>query len=217
MAYFKRWDRVVVINLDESVERLDAFHESIATSSMLTSATVERFSAFSPMTSFAPTWYLKGDLKDGPSYNRYWACRQSHMAVWQKAILDNVEHLLVLEDDADILPEFDVGFTAFFMSMPVKWLGYSLGFFPWNAPENVNDRCDRSRGYGSTHAYGLNRQGLMRVYEHVEWHNRIVIDHALAGLHGEVPQFYAPGKELVKQRKGVLSDITGTVNDYSWK
>lgn len=220
MAKFTGWDKVWVINLDASWERFAEFCLGWAKPAGVPWQGPwpypQRFPAYTARDAQAPSWYLSGDAKNAPHAARYWACRASHLAVWRRSLAAGYGHVLILEDDADPTPEFREGFPRFFESMPDGWMGYWAGFFPWNAPQRVNDWCDRSRGYGGLHAYGLNRQGLHRAIDHVEWHSRSVIDHALAGLHREEPHFYAPTTEMVKQRKGVVSDITGTVNDYCY-
>jgi hypothetical protein len=200
------WDRVAVINLDHRTDRMEQFRKGVRGSEMLSSVAIQRFPACNPRTVARPGWFQSGHNRNP---DPFWACRESHLRLWQQAILDNVQHLLVFEDDAGIWRDFDERFQRFFRELPANWLGYQLGGFWWGGGVPVSPHCQRMTGCGGLHAYALNAAGLRRAYDHVMWHRTEWLDVATASLHAEEPHFYAPERFFVSQLPGYSDNFGG--------
>jgi GR25 family glycosyltransferase involved in LPS biosynthesis len=200
------WDRVVVINRDDRQDRLSAFMSCLMNSKLL--GDVRRFDAVTAKTLAHPTWFVS-HIGSVARQAAYWCCRESHLRVWNQAILEGVRHLLVFEDDAVIPETFDQQAEAFFSELPEDWYGYQLGGFKWDGARKLTENCGLMKGCGGLHAYGLSAIGLQRTYDHVLYHNRSDLDHATAGLQGEEPHYYCPRKWFVPQVAGYSDNYFG--------
>lgn len=198
------WDRVVVINLARRADRLDAFRRAIGGSTILRGADVQRFEAVTAGDCVRPDWWSAAGFGD---QSAYWACRESHLRVWQRAMLDGVERLLVFEDDAQPHPDFDVRFPRFHAELPAGWLGYQLG--GWGETAEVSANCSRMLRCGGLWAYALNAAGLRRAYGHVCWHVQESIDAATRVLQQVQPDFYMPPGWLVSHAAGYSDNAKG--------
>jgi len=210
MAKWTPWDRVVVINLDRRTDRWEEVQAEIAKSKLLSSVKLERFSAITPEQSPSPTWFVSKSDPSNPVPN--WCCRQSHIAVLAKAITDGVQHLLKLEDDFNISSDFDERFGKFFAEMPDDWYGYQLSGVHLKDPEKLPGRshCGRNRGTWCTDMIGLNRAGVLRTYDHLQWHSTISNDRAHQSLYAQDRHFYRPLKFFAQQRES-FSDLRGVL------
>ena len=203
-----RWDRVIVINLPDRPDRLEAFRRTVRQSKILSGVTIERHAGFTPAEMPCPTWWAAWK----PTH---YACRAAHLDVWRGAIRDRVRNLLVFEDDARIYANFDARLTAFAANLPADWWGYQLGGFTWRGHGSMPAAPGvlRMGGIGGLHCYGLNAPGIRRAYDHVLWHNQVALDAATAQLYREEPHFYMPARFFVSQAAG-YSDNEGRDVDY---
>ncbi len=198
--------RIVCINLDHRADRWERFSAQAAGSRFLTAhGGVQRFSARSPADTVAPTWYMTGRGHRGGD----WACRASHLAVWERAILDGVQHLLVFEDDSLFDPGFDDAAEAIQAELPDGWLGCYLGGHVTGTTTPFRPHCSRLVSSWCNHATAFSAAGLRRAHDHVTWHNRLGLDAAMRLLteHDEPRGFYAVPRWVVTQAAS-FSDIS---------
>jgi hypothetical protein len=107
MATWVPWDRILVLNCDQSTDRLARFRRDWATSRILSSFECKRFRAIPATEAPRPSWWNPKHTERPGSADGYWSCRRSMMSIIEEALSDNVAHLLVLEDDAYPRPMFD--------------------------------------------------------------------------------------------------------------
>lgn len=81
-----------------------------------------------------------------------WNCKQSHLAVWQKALDDGIQTLCVFEDDVTFVDDFGPHLEAFLAEVP-EWDMLYLGGQHWKLPMFVNERIAQGLRVGRTHAY----------------------------------------------------------------
>jgi hypothetical protein len=133
------------------------------------------------------------------------------MEIMEKALVDGVEHLLVLEDDAYPRSMFDETFPSFFKEMPEDWIGYKLFSFPDYAPDPVGVHCGRLKVNGSnggTQAMGLRREGL-RAWHDSAWRN-------IDCLYDQFSEPYAQGR-MYRPIPYLFSEHNGiSVANGSW-
>lgn len=97
------FDKVVVINLDKRVDRLEKITKQLDDLGI----TFERFSAI-----------------DGTGKNPMLANRDSHLQVWRENLGKKV---LVLEDDAHFVDDFQERFDQVIQTLPENWDVFYLG------------------------------------------------------------------------------------------
>jgi hypothetical protein len=134
-----------------------------------------------------------------------WGCMQSHRQILERAILDGVEKLLVLEDDAKFDGRFAERFASFMAAVPDHWDGLMLGGQNMSTPIPVSDGITRSVNCQRTHAYAVRGRYLRELYR-VWVSGAGHCDHLMGPMHGEW-KVYQPDPFLIAQRAGV-SDIT---------
>jgi hypothetical protein len=196
--------RVVLLNLDR---RLDRWNEV--------------------MGQFAQDWPFRKPVRwraiDGQkcptpyewrSGGGAWGCMQSHRQILEQCLLDGVDSILVLEDDALLMPNFREDLTAFMTEVPPDWECLMLGGQHMKAPIPVSERVVRCTNTQRTHAYILRGSIIRDLYR--EWVSRKGhCDHSMGPFCAD-RRTYAPTRFLIAQ-KGGSSDISGRVDKVrSW-
>jgi len=200
----KYFDRVVVINMKRRPDRLADFESNLRKWGW----------------PFAwPTWVEGVDGASNKLPTPYghrdgggaWGCMLSHRRVLESAILDGVDKLLVLEDDARIGKDFTQKVKEFLENVPDDWDQLMLGgqHIGRSLPVTVNATVVRCKNTQRTHAYALRGDYLKALYQY--WVSTVGhCDHRM----GEVQiryKVYAPKRFLVSQAHG-KSDISGGMN-----
>lgn len=132
-----------------------------------------------------PPWYKAG--------SGAWGCHQSHVQVIERAIMDGVKRLLVLEDDVFFVPDFSDRVESFLRALPPSWDQLYLGgqhlHQRSHPPRIVNRHALRAHNVNRTHAYALSYSGMRTAYkfltdyaEHLK-NPSYHIDHRLGLLH----------------------------------
>lgn len=196
-ALKESFDRVVVINLARRFERRSQFTQRFENWPF---KTPQRFEAIDGFQVEVPA-----DWDKGPGA---WGCMLSHRAVLGSAIADGVKSLLVLEDDAYPVPDFEGRSADFLARVPSDWDCLMFGGEHLMAPAPVAPGIVRCMATNRTHAFALRGRimpALLRYWHHYKTDH---CDIVLASLmrHCNV---YAPDPFLIGQGAG-FSDITET-------
>lgn len=134
-------------------------------------------------------------------------CRKSHMGI----LKDHQDSdLLVLEDDAEFIPNFEEELAKSWECLPDDWDMVYLGANPLQY-EKVNDRWLRSYQCSSTHAYILRKKVIPDFLAQAEKYNGHV-DVAYAQIHARY-KVYIARPTLVFQSP-TYSDINESYVDY---
>lgn len=193
--------RVVVINLRRRVDRLSALQRQIAACDW----------PFPQPTVFDAVDGQKLPVPyDWEAGEGAWGCMQSHRQVLERAIMDDVESLLVLEDDACFRPTFGQDVERFLAAVPDDWEGLMLGGQHYNSePRAVCPGVVRCTNCQRTHAYAVRGWLLKDLYQ--KWCSSSGhCDHVMGPFSANY-HVYAPDPFLVGQDRSV-SDINGAVN-----
>jgi hypothetical protein len=133
-----------------------------------------------------------------------WGCMQSHRQVLERAIMDGVRSLLILEDDALPADDFAERIDSFLASVPADWSQLMLGGQHVQPPESIAPGLVRVQEAHRTHAYAVRGAFLKTLYQtfvSTSGH----CDHRMGPLHARA-RVYAPSPFLLGQA-AVHSDI----------
>jgi hypothetical protein len=178
-------DRQVVISLDESAARLTCFRTEWG-------YRIRWFHAHEPATCPAPRWWMP-EWSSEQTRLAFWCNLRSHMDVLEQAIVDNVQHLLVFEDDARKLRHYDSVMTEFYDELPKDFLVYKLhGWSGQHVPITLSQNyCERVIGTGGMQAVGYSYEGMRTFYDWI-WRDIHGLSDTLLGKFSERYPVYAP-------------------------
>lgn len=153
-----------------------------------------------------------------------WGCYRSHLGILE-ALLNarRFAPVLILEDDAFPVADFDAIAKPFFRSCPDDWDSLYLGGEHLATPivEHADYvRCIRA---SRSHAYVIRGEAFMRrLYEKLAdwraWPNNFYADHAMSDLQLDGRwNVYAPAAWLFGQRGGYSDCTNQTVPDRVWQ
>jgi hypothetical protein len=202
------FERVVCINLDRRSDRWEQVQRNLSDIEW-PFRQCERFGAVDGALGKPPAWWRAG--------GGAWGCLQSHLRVIERAVMDGVSSILILEDDACFPKDFRERAARYLSEIPNDWQQIYLGgqHLRQNvqAPEFISNNVCRPFNVNRTHAYALRGDFLVTVYR---WLSDYVahaqnpqhhIDHRFGSLH-ETRRYnvYAPREWIVGQDEG-YSDI----------
>jgi len=199
------FDQVWVINLKRREDRLTKFWDGIANAAWpFRQPTV--FNAIEGDKVGVPRFWITG----GGSYG----CMRSHLAILERAIQDDVDSILVLEDDAIFTPSFGRNVAEFLAAVPKDWQclmigGQHVNSTPFPVLPGVV-RAGAGGGIQRTHCYALRGQKVMRAL-YQTWADAAVHCDWVMGPCMAKFNTYAPDPFLVGQSEG-NSDISGARN-----
>jgi hypothetical protein len=199
------FDQVWIINLKRREDRLARFWEGI-NKSQWPFRRPQVFSAIEGDKVGVPKFWQTG----GGSYG----CMRSHMSLLERAIQDDIESILVLEDDAVFMNTFGKDVADFLAKVPTDWQCLMLGGQHVNskpfpvAPGTV--RAGAGGGIQRTHCYALRGREIMQALYRT-WANAAVHCDWVMGPCTAKFNTYAPDPFLVGQAEGD-SDISGQQN-----
>ena len=195
------FDRVVVISLRRRADRMRRFLARVAACGW-PFAEPQPFDAVDGSAVPCPRSWKSG----GGAYG----CQQSHLRVIQDALMDGVQRLLVLEDDAEFRSTFARDAEAFIQSVPADWECLMLGGQHMAKPSPVSEGVEKCRNTQRTHCYAVTREGMVTLAK--LWSESVNhIDWDMGPCLGSRGKTYAPASFIVGQASS-QSDINGRRN-----
>jgi GR25 family glycosyltransferase involved in LPS biosynthesis len=216
------FDHVVCLNLDRRPNRWDRFQANLFQADRRLAASVARYRAVDGSKTGVPSWY--------PAGPGAWGCIRSHVRIWEDALTQGWESVLVFEDDALFCEDFAQRATEFLDAVPDDWDmiylgGQHLYDHDWEAvrgrgrampPQMLDDRrlVLRCQNVNRTHAYAIRPAMMQRAIELCallpqDAHTLTAyhVDNRLGTIHA-AHKVYAPYRWLAGQRTAD-SDIAG--------
>jgi hypothetical protein len=204
------FDRIVVVNLKRRPDRLVGFKAALRGCD---------WPFRRPMVFDAVDGSIVPSPHGWQSGGGAWGCMRSHQRILEEALMDGVNNLLIMEDDACFAPEFRQKVEEFLREVPDDWDQLMLGGQHINVngkPKLVKPGVYRCTDCERTHCYAVRGRFLLRLYQrwvhggdfdgevHCDW------------IMGRDPELqcrhnvYAPERFLVGQERG-RSDIDGSL------
>jgi hypothetical protein len=201
------FDRTVVITLSRRPDRIEGFLARLPAG-----WAVEAYDAIDGLACPKPEWFMGSEGA--------WGCYRSHQRIIEEALNRGHESVLIFEDDATFVPDFDDRLRDYLAALPEDWGQADLGGQHLKPAEPVNERVVRAVNVNRTHAYILRgRKFLERVYLHMHgghhWRGRHHVDHHFGRLHARRVPAYAPTEWLCGQASG-SSDVSGKEVAERW-
>ena len=194
----KFFEQAYVISLPDRRERLDAFLRDCPKS--IRSMGIEVWWGVTGV--HPPEWANPGIGA--------WGAFRAHFQILEHAMQRGLESVLILEDDACFVEDFDLKLESFIGSLP-SWQQVYLGGqllhhiqFP---PAKIHDNCYAPHNVNRAHAYAIHKSGYQAVYNQMMKPFDDVFDHQFGRLH-ETGTFkvFCPHHWMAGQRSGE-SDI----------
>lgn len=140
-----------------------------------------------------------------------WGCLQSHRQILERAILDGVDRLLILEDDATVRSTFRQDLDRFIAAIPPDWEGLMFGGQHFATPIKLPGGIVKCINTQRTHAYAVRGRWLRDLYS--LWMSKETWGHCdhVMGPPMKEYKIYAPERFLFGQAAG-QSDIIAWSN-----
>jgi GR25 family glycosyltransferase involved in LPS biosynthesis len=149
------FDRIVLVNLPRRADRLAAALEQLQPPAW----------PFGPPEIFAAVDGSK--LPTPPGYQAgggAWGCLQSHRQILERALLEGLSHILILEDDVVLRRDFKQRCKAFLGNLPAEYDGLMWGGQHHAAAEAIRPGVVRCINTQRTHAYSARRPWMEELY-----------------------------------------------------
>jgi len=205
----KFFDAIYCINLDKDTERWETFQAQLKTCNW-PFGPVQRFSA------------LQGDKIGIPLYFHQgggaWGCLRSHLRVLEMSLMADHKRILVMEDDADLRPEFGEQVRAFLQTLAGEpWDCLMLGGQHMSPSVPYRDgivKASPPKGIQRTHCMAFTNAFMGCLYRYWSQPLDQHCDWAMGPFAARYKTF-APEKFIVGQRGG-LSGITNSPKPPEW-
>jgi hypothetical protein len=203
--HLKDWfDKSYVINLRRRPERREQVRQKLAEAAW-PFADPEFFDAVDgQMVSVPSQWQHGGGA---------WGCMQSHRQILERALMDRLGTVLVMEDDICFVKGFADKASAFLQRVPKDWDQIMFGgqFFDDSQRETVAEGVLRVTQCERTHCYALRGRAIADLYQY--WHSQTTghCDWHMGDWQERGYKVYAPQAFLAGQDAGP-SDISGAAN-----
>jgi hypothetical protein len=208
------FDEVYVISLPSRKERLDLFFDNLPKPWIL--GDIKVFEAIDGYKCKIPLSWKSG--------KGAWGCYQSHLHILKKSYENpSINNLLIFEDDAIFIDQFNSKVTIALNSLPIDWQMFYLGgqHLKMPKPTIINDCIGIGTNINRTHAYAINgRSTIEQLIKWLEnltyWKKNHHIDHHYGRLHeNENILPYCTLKWLVGQRES-FSNISRKTTKTRW-
>jgi hypothetical protein len=114
----------------------------------------------------------------------WWAATCDHIRIMEQALAEGCEYLLMLEDDARFVPDFNEMFWRMWCCLPDDWravrLSRNRGVSPKVIVPGILERAPAIGGQMLANLWS--RAGMMRFYDHSWYRRRMTIDGMFADL-----------------------------------
>lgn len=201
------FDRVVVINLKRRTDRLETFFKELDKAEWCFKR---------PEIAYA----IDGGSGKVPCCDGFeqgggaWGCQRSHLRVLEDALMDDVKHLLVMEDDCYFRSSFREDVERFLAAVPPDYDGLMLGGqHMGSSAKPVSEGIVRATNCQRTHAYSCKPKYMKALYSHWAGNAKVHCDW-IVGKVQEAHKIYAPDPLLIGQDRS-QSDICGRTNPRS--
>lgn len=193
------FDRVVVINLDRRKDRWKSFQKKLAKINW-PFKTPERFSAYDGEKLPPPVGWTSGPGT--------WGCLLSHREVLARALQDNLNNILILEDDVFFAPNFEKRVLEFIKGVPAQWDQLMLGgqYFDDTKVYDISPEIRKVSLCHRAHAYAVTGVFMKYMYSKL-CSSYGHVDHILNKFQDRF-NVYTPRHFLIGQ-DGSPSDISG--------
>ena len=199
---FDYFDRVVVINLKRRPDRLATFKDILQKCQWPFKEPI-LFEAIDGNKVPTPVGWVAG--------GGTWGCMQSHRQVLERAIHDDVENILVLEDDLTVRNTFLADIIKFLKEVPDDWDQLMLGGQHIHAASPFKPGLVKCLNCQRTHAYAIRGTMLRDLY--ATWCSASSVthcDHIMGPMQSRY-HVYAPDPFVFGQIQS-KSDISGALN-----
>jgi hypothetical protein len=210
------FERIVILNLPYKQDRRRRLTANLRDTGIADPKKVKWQRATAGDWTGHPAWWNAG--------NGAWGCAWSHVSALETAIMDKLESVLILEDDAIFAADAQERLADLSPEWPHQWGQIYLGGqHLGEAPAAVSDQWLMAHNVNRTHAYGVHRNTMARMMAHClyapdymahphGWH----IDHQLGIAHERKDwAVYAPKWWLAGQAAD-RSNISGKANREMW-
>lgn len=155
------FDRVVVLNLDCCPERYEVFEKRMKKAGI---TGYQRERAVHGDTCQHPYWWEAG--------NGAWGCLMSHLRVLQDAIMDGLDNVLILEDDAIPSKDFKERLPVLMKTLEGEnWDQFYLGgqhlYKETSPPWPWRQGIVRCKNVNRTHAFAVNKPFMCQLSQHI--------------------------------------------------
>lgn len=219
MTLHDAFERVVAISLPYCPERRERLTAHLRENGIADPDKVEWFQAISGDMCPPPAWWNAG--------NGAWGCFSSHLHLAQRAVMDGVESICILEDDAVFQPQAPAMLARLMREVPQAWGQIYLGGQHYRSDYQPKDvpgspfvlKCGN---VNRTHAFAISKRALPAFQQHIAyapdyehrggWH----IDHQLGIAHERGDwAVYCPAWHLAGQEEN-SSNISGATQPRHW-
>lgn len=140
-------------------------------------------------------------------------CRQSHIGILQHCLMNDIQSVLILEDDADFHTTFLEDTARFLSLVPDDWQGIMLGGQHHASPTKIREGLVKVNYAQRTHCYAARGEYMRGLYARWACAN-VHIDWLMRDWQHQY-KVYAPERWLVGQARS-KSDINGRNNAATW-
>ncbi len=188
--------RVVMLSAERYHSRRARFYQSLKDNGgFLNDLEVEWWQATHYKDCYAPP-----SFREARKRKHWWSATCDHLAIMEECILGGYEYVIILEDDANFVEDFNERFWKAWCCLPEGWRGLRLGWHELPGKTVVVPGIlDRASTEGAL-MIGMmwTREGLIRAYDHF-WHRRkMIIDIMFCDLRKKEPEhWYQPSTQII--------------------
>lgn len=158
---------------------------------------------------------VRGDTVGVPHYftqgGGAWGCLRSHVTCLERVLMDGLDSVLMMEDDATWKADAWQRLDQFFAAVPQPYDMLMLGGQHNRKATPVNDECVKVVSCGRTHAYLLKGTKAIKSLLNLWYTTNVHIDWAMSKWQNDW-RVFAPTEFIFGQMGNNKSDISGRVD-----